>query len=126
MRGPSGEVKIGGRDMKYAIVEDGGKQYKAIEGSTIDLDHFSTEVGEQVDLDRVLLINDGKDVTIGTPYVSRAKVEATVVSQIKGPKIVVFKYKPKIRYRVKQGHRQRYTRLRIDSILAEAGGKNGS
>ena len=112
--------------MKYAIVEDGGKQYKAIEGSTIDLDHFSTEVGEQVDLDRVLLINDGKDVTIGTPYVSRAKVEATVVSQIKGPKIVVFKYKPKIRYRVKQGHRQRFTRLRIDSILAEAGGQNGS
>lgn len=112
--------------MRYAIVDDGGKQYKAIEGSTIDLDHFPTEVGEQVDLDRVLMINSGEDVIIGAPYVPGAKVEATVISQIRGPKIVVFKYKPKIRYRVKQGHRQRYTRLRIDAILAKAGGENGS
>jgi large subunit ribosomal protein L21 len=112
--------------MKYAIVEDGGKQYKVIEGNTIDIDHYPTEVGEQIDLDRVLLVNDGEEVTIGAPYISGAKVEATVISQFKGPKIVVFKYKPKIRYRVKRGHRQKYTRLRVDSIQMESGGNNGS
>lgn len=112
--------------MKYAIIEDGGKQYKAVEGNTIDVDHYASEVGEQIDLNRVLLISDGEGITIGTPYVPGARVEATIVSQIKGPKLLVFKYKPKIRYRVKRGHRQHYTRLRIDSISLESGGKNGS
>ena len=112
--------------MKYAIVEDGGKQYKAVEGQTIEIDRFQAEVGEQVDLDRVLLITDGKKTSVGTPYLEGAKVEATVESQIKGPKIVVFKYKARERYRVKTGHRQRYTRLRIASIVEKSGGKNGS
>jgi len=126
LRGLCGEVKIGGKIMKYAIIEDGGKQYKVVEGTTIDVDRYPSEQGEQIDLDRVLLINDGEAVAIGAPYIAGAKVAATVVSQIKGPKIVVFKYKPKIRYRVKRGHRQHYTRLRIDSVLTESGGKNGS
>jgi large subunit ribosomal protein L21 len=103
--------------MKYAIVEDGGKQFKAVEGATIDVDRFQSEVGDEIDLEHVLLVADGDEVAVGTPYVSGAKVQATVVSQIRGPKIVVFKYKPKKRYRVKTGHRQQYTRLRIDSIL---------
>jgi large subunit ribosomal protein L21 len=102
--------------MKYAVVEDGGKQYKAVEGQTIEVDHFDSEIGEQLDLERVLLIVDGEDVQVGTPLVEGAKVQATVVSQVKGPKVVVFKYKPKKRYRVKTGHRQKYTRLQIDSI----------
>ena len=102
--------------MKYAIVEDGGKQYKAVEGGTIDVDRFSAEIGEQVDLERVLLFSDGEDVSVGKPIVSGATVQATVVEQVKGPKIVVFKYKPRQRYRVKSGHRQKYTRLRIDKI----------
>lgn len=114
-----GEVKSGGRFMRYAIIEDGGKQYKAIEGATIEVDRFPAEVGEQVDLERVLLVADGDEVKIGTPFVEGAKVQATVVSQFKGPKIIVFKYKPKERYRVKKGHRQFYTRLRIDSITLE-------
>ena len=105
--------------MKYAIVEDGGKQYKAVEGVTIDVDRFSGEAGEQVDLERVLLVSDDENVTVGTPFVDGAKVQATVVAQIKGPKIIVFKYKPRIRYRVKSGHRQKYTRLKIDSIVVE-------
>ena len=104
--------------MKYAIVEDGGKQYKAVEGGTIDVDRFPAEIGEQVDLERVLLFSDGENVSVGKPLVSGAKVQATVVGQIKGPKIVVFKYKPRQRYRVKSGHRQKYTRLQIDSISA--------
>ena len=102
--------------MKYAIVEDGGKQYKAVEGGTIEVDRFPAEIGEQVDLDRVLLVSDGDQIQVGAPTVPGVKIEATVVAQVKGPKIVVFKYKPRIRYRVKSGHRQKYTRLRIDSI----------
>jgi len=105
--------------MKYAIVEDGGKQYKAVEGGTIDVDHFASEIGEQLDLERVLLISDDGGVTVGTPLVQGAKIQATVVDQIKGDKVIVFKYKPKKRYRVKSGHRQKYTRLKIDSIAVE-------
>ena len=102
--------------MKYAIIEDGGKQYKAVEGETIEVDRFQAEIGEQLDLDRVLMISDGENTTIGTPY----------LDEVKGPKIVVFKYKPRERYRVKTGHRQKYTRLRIGSIDQKSGGKNGS
>ncbi len=102
--------------MKYAIVEDGGKQYKAVVGALIDVDHFDSNVGEEIDLERVLLVADGDAAEIGTPFVAGVKVQATVVAQVKGPKIVVFKYKPKKRYRVKTGHRQQYTRLRIDAI----------
>jgi large subunit ribosomal protein L21 len=106
--------------MKYAIVQDGGKQYKALEGGTIEVDRFEAEVGDQVDLENVLLISDGENTTVGNPMVQGAKVQATVVGQVKGPKVIVFKYKPKKRYRVKTGHRQKYTRLQIDSIEMEA------
>ncbi len=102
--------------MKYAIVEDGGKQYKAVEGSTIDVDCFPAEDGEQLDLQRVLLLVDGEEVKVGAPLLAGVKVQATVVAQIKGPKLVVFRYKPKKRIRSKTGHRQQYTRLMIDSI----------
>ncbi len=105
--------------MKYAIVEDGGKQYRAVEGGTIEVDRYPSEVGDQIDLERVLLVADGDEITIGTPTITGARVQATVVSQVKGPKIIVFKYKPKIRYRVKKGHRQKYTRLQIDAILLD-------
>jgi len=104
--------------MKYAIVEDGGKQYRAIPGATIDVDHFPAEIGDDVDLERVLLVADEGHVTVGTPYVEGARVQAKVLSQVKGDKIVVFKYKPKQRYRVKSGHRQKYTRLMIETIEA--------
>jgi len=102
--------------MKYAIVEDGGKQYRAVEGATIDVDHFTAEIGEQLDLEHVLMVVDGDDVSVGEPFVTGVKVQATVVSQVKGPKLIVFRYKPKKRIRVKTGHRQKYTRLQINSI----------
>lgn len=105
--------------MKYAIVEDGGKQYKAVEGATIDVDRFQAEIGEQIDLEHVLLVVNGDDIQVGTPMVAGVKVLATVVEQVKGPKLIVFKYKPKKRIRVKTGHRQKYTRLMIDSIEAK-------
>ena len=105
--------------MKYAIVEDGGKQFKAVVGSTIEVDHFPSELGETIDLERVLLVSDEDQVTVGTPLVEGTKVQATVVAQVKSPKVVVFRYLPKKRMRVKRGHRQQYTLLRIESIVTE-------
>ncbi|HEY4718558.1 MAG TPA: 50S ribosomal protein L21 [Anaerolineales bacterium] len=102
--------------MRYAIIQKGGKQYKAVEGQTIEVDLLEMEVGKKVDLTEVLLVSDGDKVLVGTPTLSDASVAATVVAQDQGPKVTVFKYKPKIRYRVKTGHRQKYTRLQIDSI----------
>jgi large subunit ribosomal protein L21 len=108
--------------MKYAIVEDGSKQYKAVEGGTIDVDYFPAEAGEQLDLERVLLVHDGETITVGTPLVEGAKVQASVVDQVKGPKEIIFRYKPKKRIRVKTGHRQKYTRILIDSIVVNGEG----
>ena len=102
--------------MKYAIVEDGGKQFKAVEGQTIEVDNFPAEIGDQLDMERVLLVNDGENVHVGTPLVAGARVQATVVAQVKGPKVTIFRYRPKKRYRVHTGHRQKYTRLQIDAI----------
>jgi large subunit ribosomal protein L21 len=105
--------------MKYAIVESGGKQYKAVEGSTIEVDLLPSEVGQPVNLDAVLLLVDGDQVAVGTPKVSGAKVSTTVVAHVKGPKILVFHYGQKKRIRSKVGHRQQYTRLLVKSIETE-------
>ena len=105
--------------MKYAIIESGGKQYKAVEGTAIEVALLPVEVGEQVDLNQVLLLVDGDEVKVGAPEVSGVKVKTTVVSHLKGPKIIVFKYRPKKRIRVKTGHRQQYTRLMVNSIELE-------
>lgn len=101
----------------YAIVETGGRQYRAEVGQTIQTERLPYQVGETISLDKVLLVADEETTRIGTPVVSDALVRATVVDQLKGKKIRVLKYKPKIRYRVRQGHRQHYTRLRIDEIV---------
>jgi large subunit ribosomal protein L21 len=105
--------------MKYAIIEDGGKQYKAVIGESLEVDRYPLEVGEEIDMDRVLLISDGENVTVGTPLVEGAKVQATVVAHTKGPKLTVFHYKAKERIRTKTGHRQKYTQVRIDAITEE-------
>ena len=105
--------------MKYAIVESGGKQYKAVEGATLEVDLMPIEVGAPVDLSSVLLLVDGDQISVGAPVVTGAKVSTTVVSHIKGPKVVIFKYRPKKRIRVKTGHRQQYTRLLVKSIEVE-------
>jgi len=107
----------------YAIIETGGKQYKVGPGQVIDVDRLDVAEGDTVELDRVLLIaNDDDKVTVGTPTVEGAKVVATSQGTGKGKKIIVFKYKPKRRYRKKTGHRQLYTRLAVDKIV-EAGTK---
>ena len=101
----------------YAIIETGGKQYKVTLGQTIDVERLDAAEGDTVELDRVLLIADGDKVTVGTPVVEGAKVIATSQGEGKGKKIIVFKYKPKVRYRRKMGHRQLYTRLTVDKIV---------
>ncbi len=105
--------------MKYAIVENGGKQYRAVEGSTIEVDRMDIEVGQQLNLNSVLLLVDGDQISVGAPVVEKAQVKATVVEHVKGPKLVIFRYRPKKRYRVKTGHRQQYTRLQVNSIEVE-------
>lgn len=101
----------------YAIVETGGKQYRVQRGQIIDVERLPVEVGQQVELDKVLLVADDGKVTVGQPTVEGAKVRATVLRHDKARKIIVFKYKPKKRYRRKTGHRQHFTRLRIDEIV---------
>jgi large subunit ribosomal protein L21 len=102
--------------MLYAIVESGGKQYKAVEGSYIEIDLLPDEVGKKKTFDKVLLLVDDEKVEVGTPYLSNVSVDATILEHFKGPKITVFKYRAKQRYRVKTGHRQKYTRVMVDSI----------
>jgi len=103
----------------YAIIEKGGKQYKAVPGTTIEVDRMQIEEGTQIDFDQVLLVANEDDVKVGTPTVKGANVKATVLEHFKGRKIIVFKYKPRVNYRRKQGHRQQYTRLQIDEILVK-------
>jgi large subunit ribosomal protein L21 len=102
--------------MRIAIVESGGKQYRVVEGSTIDVDRLAFEVGKKFDFERVLLMADEDVILVGTPTVGEITVSATVVDHVKGPKVVSFKYRPKKRIRVKGGHRHFYTRLMIDFI----------
>ncbi|HEY76063.1 MAG TPA: 50S ribosomal protein L21 [Thermoflexia bacterium] len=101
----------------YAVVRSGGRQYRVEEGDQFLVEKLPVEVGQQIELDEVLLVANGDDVKIGTPLVKGAKVRVTVLAQEKGPKIRIFKYRPKQRYRRRMGHRQTYTRLRVDEIV---------
>jgi large subunit ribosomal protein L21 len=100
----------------YAIIETGGKQYKVSPGQTIDVERLGIAEGDTVELERVLLIADGDRLTVGKPIIQGAKVIVTSKGEGKDKKIVVFKYKSKVRYRRKTGHRQLYTRLTIEKI----------
>jgi len=102
--------------MRFAIVESGGKQYRAVEGRTIEVDRLPLETGKKFDIERVLLMADGDDVLVGTPTVDGIEVKVTVADHIRGPKIDRFKYRPKKRIRVRGGHRQHYTILKVDFI----------
>ena len=104
----------------YAIIETGGKQYRVTEGDVICVEKLAANAGETVELDRVLVLGEGEDLQVGTPYVEGAKVFGEVVENGKGKKVVVFKYKSKKDYRKKQGHRQPYTMIKIASLNGEA------
>ena len=103
----------------YAVVETGGKQYKVEVGQTIDVEHITAEVGDTIELGRVLMVAVDDGVRIGTPVVSGAKVVANVVHHGRGEKIIVFHYKAKTRHRKKNGHRQSYTRVAVQDIALD-------
>jgi large subunit ribosomal protein L21 len=103
----------------YAIVETGGKQYRVKPGDTVAVEKLPGEPGEVLDLGQVLLVAGDGEPRIGSPGVAGAVVRAEVVSQFRGDKIIIFRYKSKVRYRRKTGHRQSLTRLRITDILVD-------
>ena len=102
----------------YAIIESGGKQYKVAEGDVVRVELLQAEVGETIELDRVLAVSDDAGMKIGSPVVEGAKVAAKVVEHGKGKKVVVFHYKAKKNVRKKNGHRQPFTALEIQKINA--------
>jgi large subunit ribosomal protein L21 len=108
------------KDM-YAIIETGGKQYKVAPGDKLEVDFLNAGSGKDVELDKVLFIADSKDPLIGRPVIENAKVKATCLDESKGDKIIVFKYKNKVRYRRKKGHRQLYSKLEIKDIIKPNG-----
>ncbi len=101
----------------YAVIETGGKQYRVELGSEIAVEHLDAEAGSTLEFDRVLLVADGDEAAVGRPVVEGARVSANVLRQDRGDKVVVFKYKPKARRRVKHGHRQEQTVLRVADIV---------
>ena len=100
----------------YAVVMTGGKQYRVEAGSELMIERLAADAGSSVTFDRVLFVGDGDTVTVGTPTVDGATVSATVLGESLGPKLVIFKFKQKVKYRRTTGHRQHLTRVRIDEI----------
>ncbi len=102
----------------YAIIETGGKQYRVQEGDVVFVEKLTAEEGEAVVFDKVLAVSTDEELTVGSPAVVGASVNAKVLGHGKDKKIIVFKYKPKKGYRRKQGHRQPYTKVQIEKINA--------
>ena len=100
----------------FAVIETGGKQYRVAQGDKVKVEKIKADKNGGFVFDKVLLVNTGKEVKVGTPHVAGAKVEAKVLRDDKAKTIVVFKYKPKKRYRVKKGHRQEFTEVEIVKI----------
>lgn len=103
----------------YAVIEAGGKQYRVEVGTELEIDLIDAAPGERLDIERVLLVADGDTAAIGRPTVSNASVAAEVVGRERGPKLISFKYRPKARRRVKKGHRQELTLIRISDIVLD-------
>ena len=101
----------------YAIIKTGGTQYRVKSGEQLRVEALSADVGAAVSFEEVLLVGDGDGVKVGAPFVSGAKVKATVVSQGRGDKVRIFKLLRRKHYQKTQGHRQSYTELRIDDIV---------
>ena len=102
----------------YAVIKTGGKQYRVVAGEKIKVKQIPAEVGTQITIDQVLMVGEGEAVKIGAPLVAGATVSATVLSQGRHDKVRIFKMRRRKHYQKRQGHRQNYTELRIDSIAA--------
>jgi large subunit ribosomal protein L21 len=102
----------------FAVMTTGGKQYRVEAGSELIIERVAGEPGASITFDRVLMLGDGDQVTVGTPTVAGASITATVIGETLGPKLVVFKFKQKVKYRRHAGHRQHLTKVRIDEITA--------
>ena len=102
----------------YAVIVTGGKQYKVSEGDTLFVEKIEAEEGSAVTFDQVLMVGEGEDVKVGAPTVAGATVEASVVENGKGKKVIVYKYKRKTGYHKKNGHRQQFTKVKIEKINA--------
>lgn len=102
----------------YAVVNTGGKQYKVKAGDVLRVEKLSGEVGSPVTFDRVMMVADGAEISVGQPLLEKTSVKGTIVEQGKAKKVIVFKYKRRKRFRRKQGHRQAFTAVKIDSIEA--------
>ena len=102
----------------YAVIKTGGKQYKVEAGATLKVEKLLGDVGSKVVIDKVLMINDGDNTTIGAPLVAGATVSATVLSHGRADKVMIFKFRRRKHYRKTQGHRQSFTEIQIDEILA--------
>ena len=102
----------------YAIVETGGKQYRVTPGQTVDVDNLNVIDGDAIELNKVLVVGDDNNTSIGKPNVEGAKIIATSKGTVRGDKVIVYKFKSKVRYRKKTGHHQLFTRLAIDKIEA--------
>jgi large subunit ribosomal protein L21 len=103
----------------YAVIKTGGKQFKVTEGDTLKVEKLSTEVGKALNINSVLTLVDGDKVTIGTPIVKGASVDATIVSHGKGDKVKIFKMNRRKGYRKSQGHRQSFTEIKINKIAVK-------
>src|SRR3954449_5852530 len=103
----------------YAVIETGGKQYRVEVGTELEVELLDVEPGKTITLERILLVADGDEASIGRPVVADAAVSAEVVRQTRGEKLISFKYRPKARSRVKKGHRQELTLLRISDIVLD-------
>ncbi|MBD3168006.1 MAG: 50S ribosomal protein L21 [candidate division Zixibacteria bacterium] len=102
----------------YAVIESGGMQFKVAEGDSVKVPLMKSEPGDKIDLDKVMLISSEGDVKVGKPYIEGATVSAEVAGKGKDDKVTVFKFKRRVKYRVKTGHRQQFTELKITGINA--------
>ncbi len=118
MSATKSEAAAESTDSRYAIIATGGKQYRVGVGDVITVEKLDAEVGDSITLEHVLLVGGNGTTNVGTPHREGATVQAEVVDNFRGEKIIVFKYKPKKRYRRRTGHRQSLTRLAITGINA--------
>ena len=102
----------------YAVIKTGGKQYRVVDGEKLKIEQIPAEVGAEITIDQVLMVGEGESVKIGSPLVTGASVKATVLSQGRHDKVMIFKMRRRKHYQKHQGHRQNYTEIRVDGISA--------